>query len=79
MKNTLRNKELTNADFRLIGAQQKIYRALRGNPICSIIFAKNLKSSIPHMKYKESSTVDNVTKISYKKEQNLDKCWYYNF
>jgi len=62
---TLRNMVQTNGNFLLIGAQQKTYRARRGRGTCWIISARNLKSSMLHMKYKESSTVDSVTKISW--------------
>jgi len=61
---TLRNIVQTNGNFLLIGAQQKTYLALSGNGTCCIISARNLKSSILHIKYNESSTVDNEIKIS---------------
>lgn len=70
---TLRNMVQTNGIFRLMGAQQNTYRALRGNGTCCIISAKNLKSSMLHMKYKESSTVHRLTKISYQKYQAIRK------
>lgn len=54
----------TNGIFLLIGAQQKTYLALNGKGTCCIISARNLKSSILHIKYNESSTVDNEIKIS---------------
>ena len=38
--------------FLLIGAQQNVYLAFSGNFICSIMLAKNLKSSIRHRVYK---------------------------
>lgn len=59
----------TNGNFLLIGAQQKTYLALNGNGTCCIISARNLKSSILHIKYNESSTVDNEIKISYNKNK----------
>jgi len=59
----------TNGNFLFIGAQQKTYLALRGNGTCWIISARNLKSSILHIKYNESSTVDNEIKISYNKNK----------
>jgi len=61
---TLRNIVQTNGNFLLIGAQQNTYRARRGRGTCWIISAKNLKSSMLHMKYRESSTVDSVMKMS---------------
>jgi len=54
----------TNGSFLLMGAQQKTYLALSGNGTCCIISARNLKSSILHMKYNESSTVDKEINIS---------------
>lgn len=64
MHNTFRNIVQTNGIFLLIGAQQKTYLALNGNGTCCIISARNLKSSMLHIKYNESSTVDNEIKIS---------------
>lgn len=61
---TLRNMVQTNGIFLFMGAQQKTYLALSGNGTCCIISARNLKSSILHIKYNESSTVDNEIKIS---------------
>jgi len=60
----------TNGIFLLMGAQQKTYLALSGNGTCCIISARNLKSSILHMKYNESSTVDNEINISYYQKIN---------
>lgn len=58
--------EQTNGILRLIGAQQKTYRARKANGTCWIISAKNLKSSRLHIKYSESSTVLRETKMSIK-------------
>ena len=49
-KLTLRNILQTNVCNTDIGAQQKTYRTRKGSGMCSIIFARNLKSSILHMK-----------------------------
>lgn len=69
---TFKNIEHTNGILRFIGAQQKMYLALSGNGTCCIISARNLKSSVLHIKYRESSTVLRDTKISWKRmEYNL--------
>ncbi len=47
---TLRNMEQTNGCFFGIGAQQNTYRARKARGTCSIISARNLKSSVLHMK-----------------------------
>lgn len=61
--------EQTKGIFLLIGAQQNTYRARNGSGTCWIMSAKNLKSSVLHIKYIESSTVLRDMKISWKKEQ----------
>lgn len=61
---TFRNIAHENGSFLLIGAQQNTYRARNGKGTCCIISARNLKSSVLHIKYKELSTIDSVIKIS---------------
>lgn len=70
---TFKNIEQTNGNLRLIGAQQNTYLALNDNGTCCIISAKNLKSSILHIKYSTSSTVLNETNISYNKSSFRSK------
>lgn len=75
-KCTFRNMLQTNGIFLLIGEQQNTYLALKGKGTCCIISAKNLKSSMLHIKYKESSTVESVTKISWNKSKNSNMLNY---
>lgn len=62
---TFENIAHTNVILQLIGAQQNTYRARNGNGICSTISARNLKSSVLHMKYKSSTVL---------RERNIS-CW----
>lgn len=81
---TFRNIAHENGSFLLIGAQQNTYRARNGKGTCCIISARNLKSSVLHIKYKESSTIDRVTKISWNNKHiifcisEINVCIIYN-
>ena len=66
---TLRNMVQTKGCFLGIGAQQKTYRTRRGKGTCSIMSARNLKSSTLHMKYLSLSTWLRVTKISCQEDK----------
>ena len=62
----------TKGMFLLIGAQQNVYLAFSGNFICSIMLAKNLKSSIRHRVYK----LEGKSK-RYIREYSIQcTCWY---
>lgn len=64
---TLVNIAQTNGWFLLTGAQQNTYRARSGNEMWWIISAKDLKSSVLHMKYRSSLTVHIDVKMSWEK------------
>lgn len=68
---TLENIAQTNVILRLIGAQQKTYRARSDNGICCTMSARNLKSSVLHIKYR-SSTVLNERNMSWETNGELN-------